>query len=277
MPSGTLYVVATPIGNLEDITLRGLRVLREVDLIAAEDTRRTARLLHHYAIDTPTTSFHRHNEHAKTRELLDRLGSGKSVALVSDAGTPLVSDPGQGLVAAARRAGIAVFPIPGPSAVMALLSAAGMPADRFCFLGFPPRRSIDRKNWLQQHVAAASIPVVVFEAPHRLRQLLADALIILGNIPIMVGRELTKVHEQMVVCPIEEALRLFEAPRGEFVLAFLPPHERAPRQAPPSFDELALAMGELTNSGQMTRRQAAATVAKKYGLKTNDVYRAFDQ
>src|SRR5262245_33189412 len=146
---GTLYVVATPIGNLEDITLRALRVLREVTLIAAEDTRRTARLLQHYSISTPTTSLHEHNEHRKSRALVERLLAGESVALVTDAGTPVVSDPGASVVAAAHGAGIKVEPIPGPSAAMAALSASGLPADQFLFLGFPPSRSRERRAWLR--------------------------------------------------------------------------------------------------------------------------------
>jgi 16S rRNA (cytidine1402-2'-O)-methyltransferase len=277
MASGTLYVVATPIGNLEDITLRALRVLREVDVIAAEDTRRTARLLHHYAITTPTTSFHQHNRRARTRDLLGRLAAGQSVALVSDAGTPLVSDPGQELVAAARHAGLIVSPIPGASALMALLAAAGIPADRFCFFGFVPRRALDRKAWLRAHVARSTVPVVVFEAPHRLHQLLTDALDILGDIPIVLGRELTKIHEEMVECQISAAIGRFVSPRGEFVLAFLPsggPDEAFQR---PDEEQLSQEIGYLTENEGMTRRQAAAIVAKRHGLKTNQVYRAFDQ
>ena len=148
--AGILYVVATPIGNLEDVTLRALRILREVSLIAAEDTRRTARLLQHYSISTRTTSLHAHNEHEKTRDLIDRLKTGESIALVSDAGTPLVSDPGHELVTRAREAGIRVEAIPGASAVMAAISASGWGGDGFAFLGFPPNRSNARKEWLRR-------------------------------------------------------------------------------------------------------------------------------
>src|SRR5689334_6689636 len=165
--AGILYVVATPIGNLEDVTLRALRILREVSLIAAEDTRRTARLLQHYSISTRTTSLHAHNEHEKARALIDRLLAGESVALVSDAGTPLVSDPGHGLVQQARAAGIRVDAIPGPSAVMAALSASGWGADGFLFAGFPPNRSSDRHGWFER-LAALGQTSVLFEAPHRL-------------------------------------------------------------------------------------------------------------
>ena len=146
---GTFYVVATPIGNLEDVTLRALRILREVSVIAAEDTRRTARLLQQYSISTPTTSLHQHNEGLRTEGLLTRLAAGESVALVSDAGTPVVSDPGSSLVAAAHAAGIKVEPVPGPSATLAALSASGIPAEPFCYLGFPPAKGNARKVWFQ--------------------------------------------------------------------------------------------------------------------------------
>src|SRR4051812_42752029 len=166
---GTLYVVATPIGNLEDVTLRALRVLREVSVIAAEDTRRTARLLQHYSISTRTTSLHAHNEQEKTAQLVARLNDGASIALVSDAGTPVISDPGQTLVAAARSAGIRVEAVPGPSAVMAALSSSGLPAGTFAFVGFPPARGKDRKDWFET-LARREMLTVMFEAPHRIRQ-----------------------------------------------------------------------------------------------------------
>src|SRR5215475_3959262 len=161
---GTLFVVATPIGNLEDITARALRILREVALIAAEDTRRTAHLLSRYSIDTPTTSLHQHNEHRKAAALIDRLKRGESIALVSDAGTPVVSDPGQHLIRTAIDVGIRVEPIPGPSAVMAALAASGLDSSTFSFLGFPPIRSKDRMDWLDR-LAAANGTVIFFEAP----------------------------------------------------------------------------------------------------------------
>src|SRR5688572_924229 len=168
---GTLYVVATPIGNLEDVTLRALRTLREVSLIAAEDTRRTARLLQHYSISTPTTSLHQHNEGAREPALLARLQAGESIALVSDAGTPVISDPGRSLVSSAHGLGVRVEPIPGPSAVIAALSASGLPADEFTFLGFPPHRGKDRKAWLDR-AAAELRTLIIYEAPHRIQRTL---------------------------------------------------------------------------------------------------------
>src|SRR5690349_6123271 len=166
--AGILYVVATPIGNLEDITLRALRILRDVSLIAAEDTRRTARLLQQYSISTRTTSLHEHNEHEKASTLVERLLAGESIALVSDAGTPVVSDPGQTLVALARNAGVRVEPIPGPSAVLAAISASGIPAGEFSFLGFPPSRSNDRDIWFAALRGRKEL-LVFFEAPHRVQ------------------------------------------------------------------------------------------------------------
>ena len=204
---GTLYVVATPIGNLEDVTLRALRILREVSVIAAEDTRRTARLLQHYSISTPTTSLHKHNEGLRAPVLLARLAAGESVALVSDAGTPVVSDPGADLVAAAHAAGIRVEPIPGPSAAVAALSASGLQAEQFLFVGFPPIKSKDRKLWFSS-LAEQDVTTIVYEAPHRIRQTLSDLLESLGDRRIAVGRELTKAHENLAVCTISEHLCL---------------------------------------------------------------------
>src|SRR5687767_4748725 len=177
---GTLYVVATPIGNLEDVTLRALRVLREVAVIAAEDTRRTARLLQHYSISTPTTSLHEHNERARSSWIVKRLRGGESVALVSDAGTPVVSDPGAWLVAAAHQAAVPVVPVPGPSAVIAALSASGLTGDQFLFVGFPPSRSGARKRWLAELKDEPRL-VAFYEAPHRIRQSLQDLLDVLGD------------------------------------------------------------------------------------------------
>src|SRR6478672_11644964 len=209
--AGILYVVATPIGNLEDVTLRALRILRDVSLIAAEDTRRTARLLQHYSISTRTTSLHEHNEREKTPRLIERLQAGEAIALVSDAGTPLISDPGQTLVAAARASGIRVESIPGPSAVMAALSTSGLEAAEFVFLGFPPVRSKDRKVWFAA-LAGQSRLAVFFEAPHRIRRTLADLATCLGDDrTVAIGRELTKAYEELVVQPISQHIQHFIA------------------------------------------------------------------
>jgi 16S rRNA (cytidine1402-2'-O)-methyltransferase len=197
--AGTLFVVATPIGNLEDLSFRALRTLKEVDLIAAEDTRRTAKLLAHYAIRKSMVSLREHNERRETPKLLDRLRNGSSIALVSDAGTPGVSDPGQHLVRSAREAGITVSPIPGPSAVMAALSASGEAGDEFAFMGFIPRSGALRSRWLEA-LSAEARTVIFFEAPHRIERLLPEIGQLLVDRPIHVFKELTKINEFYAKC-----------------------------------------------------------------------------
>src|SRR5829696_7796960 len=192
---GTLFVVATPIGNLEDITARALRVLREVHLIAAEDTRRTGHLLSRYAIATPTTSFHQNNESPKIESVIARLESGDDVALVSDAGTPTISDPGQLLIRAAIDAGIRVEPIPGPSAAVSALAASGIAGQSFTFLGFPPTKTKDRQIWMDE-LRGAGRTVVFFEAPHRIAVTLGQIARLVGNRQVSIARELTKTHEE---------------------------------------------------------------------------------
>src|ERR1700676_1350210 len=214
---GTLFVVATPIGNLEDITARALRVLREVALIAAEDTRRTAHLLARYAITTPTTSLHEHNEKRKSASLVERLKRGDDIALVSDAGTPTVSDPGGRLIGAAIESGVRVEPIPGPSAALAALVASGLPSDTFLFLGFPPTRSKDRMMWFKA-LRSAERTVVFFEAPHRIRRTLEELKEEVGDCRVMIGRELTKAHEELVRGPISVVLAHLLIPKGEFTV-----------------------------------------------------------
>jgi 16S rRNA (cytidine1402-2'-O)-methyltransferase len=227
---GILYVVATPIGNLEDVTFRAIRVLREVAVIAAEDTRRTARLLQHYSISTPTTSLHEHNERVRTPSLITRLARGESIALVSDAGTPVVSDPGALLVAAAHAAGIRVEPIPGPSAALAAICASGLQAEQVLFVGFPPHRSIARKKWLDTLRDERRV-IVLFEAPHRIRQMLTDLLAIFGDRVAAIGRELTKAHEELVVAPISMHLDRLTEPRGEFTVSQDPGRAMTPARS----------------------------------------------
>jgi len=271
---GILYVVATPIGNLEDVTLRALRVLREVSLIAAEDTRRTGRLLQHYSISTRTTSLHEHNEREKSPKLIARLLAGESVALVSDAGTPLISDPGQALVAAARAAGIRVEAVPGASAVMTALAASGFDTSEFTFLGFPPTRSKDRKKWFAR-LAQEPRLAVVFEAPHRLGQTLKELEEHFGfDHAIGVGRELTKVHEELVVRPIGLLRSTFESPKGEFTL-LIPPRPKAPvPELPlPSPARLTAELGEITNNGAVSRREALRVLGNRYGVSANVLYK----
>jgi 16S rRNA (cytidine1402-2'-O)-methyltransferase len=218
--AGVLYVVATPIGNLEDISLRALRVLREVDLVACEDTRRTRVLLAHHGIATPTTSYHEHNARVRGPELVGRLLEGRSVALVTDAGTPGLSDPGFRLVREARAAGVTVVPVPGPSAVAAALSASGLPADRFVFEGFLPVKPGRRLNRLRA-LAALEMTVVLYEAPHRILATLDAVAQVFGDREIVVARELTKQFEEITAAPAAaHRARLAAAgpPRGEFTL-----------------------------------------------------------
>jgi 16S rRNA (cytidine1402-2'-O)-methyltransferase len=270
--SGTLYVVATPIGNLEDITLRALRVLREVSVIAAEDTRHTAKLLHHHGISTPTISFHAHNTHRRLPEMVSRLGSGASVALVSDAGTPVLSDPGLELIQACIERGIPVDPVPGASAPLAALVVSGFPCQPLTILGFAPSKALARKRWLSE---LASIPhtVVFFETPHRIQAALRDASSILGNRPLVLGRELTKVHQEFLRgTPAELANRLDSA-KGEFTVVVGPAVQTTdatgdglrPEQI---VDEFRL----MTESGDCTRRQAIAKLSRKYQLPSRQIY-----
>ena len=269
---GTLFVVATPIGNLEDVTLRALRILRDVSVIAAEDTRRTARLLQHYSISTPTTSLHEHNEGAKTPALLKRLQEGESVALVSDAGTPGVADPGSRLVAAAHDAGVRVEPIPGPSAVMAAVSASGLGGDQFVFAGFPPSRAAQLRTWLAT-LAAEARPVVLYEAPHRIRDTLQDIRTIFGDRVVAVGRELTKAHEELVVQQISQVINELGEPRGEYTVVIAPRAAAPAHPDPPGAVEMSSEFWQMTETMPLaSRRDVVRQLAAKYGLPTRTVY-----
>ncbi len=254
--AGTLFVVATPIGNLEDFTVRARRVLGDVDLIAAEDTRRTAKLLSHYEIRKPLVALHEHNEVREAERLAARIAAGLTVALVSDAGTPGISDPGARLVSETRRLGGLVIPIPGASAVTTALSVAGFPASQFVFMGFPPRAGRDRVSWFQ---AAASEPrlVVFFEAPHRIGRTLAD-LRESVNRPILCLRELTKIHEQLVECYISAS----DVPElGEFTVIL------GPTEVPEKLADEALVLASiehLTNIGSLSRDEIVERVAKAF-------------
>jgi 16S rRNA (cytidine1402-2'-O)-methyltransferase len=270
---GTLFVVATPIGNLEDVTARALRVLREVSLIAAEDTRRTSHLLSRYGITTPTTSIHEHNEHQKTPAIIARLEAGESVALVSDAGTPAISDPGAHLIGAATARGVTVSPIPGPSAILTLLSVIGLEVGQFTFLGFPPTRSSARKQWLDRLVKSAPL-AIFYEAPHRIRETLAEVQRLLDDPKVVIGRELTKAHEQLVKGQISGVIDSFEA-KGEFVIAVSVPTGGA--LVPLSEAETAALFVQLTNTGTLTRRQAISTISRRHGVSAREVYSAIEK
>jgi 16S rRNA (cytidine1402-2'-O)-methyltransferase len=267
--AGTLFVVATPIGNLEDITFRALRVLREVAVVAAEDTRRSGQLLRHFGIQTPLTSLHAHNEGQKTERLLDRLRRGESVAVVSDAGTPAVSDPGAELVAAARAEGIRVEPVPGASAVMAAISASGLSDIELCFLGFPPTRSKDRNSWFERLSGQVrDRAVVFFEAPHRILATLRE----LGNLSIdriIVFRELTKLHESHYEGTPAEVISCLSPVAGEFTVVVPRLKAPSPASSRPSDAEILHMIGQITDKGG---RAAAREVAALTGLSVNEVY-----
>ena len=274
--AGTLFIVATPIGNLEDITHRALRVLREVDLIACEDTRHTRKLLNHFGITTPATSYHEHNEHERTEELCEFLTSGKNIALVSDAGTPLVSDPGFRIVSAAIARGISVLPIPGATAFVTALSASGLATDQFLFVGFLPARAGARRAKLNE---LTSIPatLVFYEAPHRIKAMLKDALEVFGDREAVVGRELTKLHEEFARGSLSELISHFsdiEAPRGELVLIISGQSAEtvAATRKPSPADQLRERMNELEREG-IDQKTAMKKAAKQLGLKRDDAYR----
>ncbi len=216
---GTLYVVATPIGNRDDITVRALRVLRAVDVVAAEDTRRTRLLLRHYAIDTALVSYHDHSGRSRVRQIADRVSAGETAALVTDAGTPGISDPGFTLLRECVQRGIAVSPVPGASALIAALSIAGLPTDRVDFVGFPPRKTGARRALLEEQRYRATT-LVLYESPHRIESLLADATEVMGERPAALCRELTKVFEEVRRGTLQELLDGVRRtpPRGEIVL-----------------------------------------------------------
>ncbi len=270
-----LFLVATPIGNLEDISVRALRVLKEVDLIACEDTRHTSRLLRHYGISTPCESHHEHNEATRTRRLLGLLQEGKSIALVSDAGTPLLSDPGYALVSACRTAGLTVVPVPGPSAVAAALTGSGLPTDSFLFAGFlPPRQGMRRRRL--QEIAAVPATLVCFEAPHRLLAALEDMVEVLGPRQACVARELTKIHEEWVRGTLPTILTEFRSRphiRGEITLVI----DRGTAAAPPADaawpESIAEHLQEEMQQTGAARKEALKAVARQRGISRRDAYR----
>jgi 16S rRNA (cytidine1402-2'-O)-methyltransferase len=285
-----LYLVATPIGNLEDITLRALRILRSADRIACEDTRQTAKLLTHFGITTPTVSYHLHNEQSRTNELIDELKSGTRIALVSDAGTPAIADPGADLVSAAIAAGIAVFPIPGANAAIAALIASGLSTERFTFHGFLPSKSGQRRSVLEQLRAALSAantnntdapPVthIFYETPHRILEALADIAATLGPTHrIALARELTKLHEEHLRGPVSEILAtLQQRPtiRGEFVL-LLDGSLITADAAQPAQKSVAAEVSALIRSG-VTEKDALKQVAKSRSLGKSEAYREYQR
>jgi 16S rRNA (cytidine1402-2'-O)-methyltransferase len=270
--SGILYVVATPIGNLEDITYRAVRVLGQVNWIACEDTRQTRKLLEHYGIQTPQISYHEHNELERAKELCGRLAAGESGALVSDAGVPLISDPGYRLVHSAVEAGLTVQPVPGPSAVLAALSASGLPTDAFHFAGFLPAKPGQRLHALEA-LKDEHATLIFYEAPHRLLESLADIHTVLGDRDVVVAREITKIHEEFLHGTASELQTLLagrDAVKGEVTVLVA----KATR---PVVDDrpIEVAVEAQMRSG-LSRMDAIKAVARSRGLSKRAVYREFE-
>ena len=270
--SGKLYVVGTPIGNLEDVTLRAIRTLKDVDLIACEDTRRTQHLLDHYSIPTRTVSYHQHNEMTRAPELIIQMEEGSQIALVSDAGMPGISDPGHRLVSLAIRHEIPVIPVPGVSAFVAAISASGLPVDKFRFLGFLPAKKSARRKSLQQ-LADTDKALIFYEAPHRVVEMLQDVLDVLGDRPAVVAREVTKVHEEFVRGSVTEALQALKRKpvKGEItvLLGTSAAEPRKPQPAKPIAEELE---GIMAREG-LAEREALKIVARQRGISKSEAYR----
>jgi len=268
---GILYLVASPIGNLEDITFRAVRILKDCDLIACEDTRHTLKLLNHYGIEKPLISYHDHNESERSAELIDRLRHGSSVALISDAGMPLVADPGYRLVTAAVAEGISVQPIPGPSALVTALAASGLPTDSFRFAGFLPPKSGQRSSVLEA-LKSDQATLIFYEAPHRILDTLVDVDRIMGARPVVIARELTKTHEEFLrgtARQLLEILKTRDAVKGEITLLIgKAGKNEAPAPDPATIDE-AVAAGEREG---LTRMDAIKAVARQRGLSKREVY-----
>lgn len=269
---GCLYLVATPIGNLEDITLRAIRVLKEADLIACEDTRQTQKLLQHYGIHKEMTSYHAHNELTRAAELVIKLEQGSRVALVSDAGTPVISDPGHHLVTLCLRHHIPVIPIPGPSAVVAALAASGLPTEEFLFVGFLPSRAGARRKALE-NLKSEPRTLVLYEAPHRLVETLADAAAVMGPRQAVVAREITKIHEEFLRGNLTELCEATQkrAPRGEITL-LIGPGDGA-QQPVDTTVSLKQRVAQIEAESGMDRKAALKQAARERGLGKREAYK----
>ncbi len=274
-PGPALYVVATPIGNLEDITLRALRVLRQVDLIACEDTRQTQKLLHHYEIETQTISYHEHNEITRAAELIVRLEEGARIAIVTDAGVPGVSDPGFRLVSLAIRHKIPVIPVPGASAFLSALVASGLPTDSFKFIGFLPAKSGQRRELLET-VRNAPRTLIFYEAPHRIEEALADVVSVMGGARhVVIAREVTKLHEEFLRGRADELLDHVRAHplKGEITLLIGKQEQAAAETAACTPDRVRNRVRELMQSEDVDEKAALKRVARELGISKSEAYR----
>jgi len=269
---GCLFLVSTPIGNLEDVSLRALRVLREADQIACEDTRHTQKLLDRHEIRRPLVSYHEHNELTRAPELILSMEGGAKIALVTDAGTPLVSDPGHRLVALCARHQIPVVPVPGPSALLAALSASGLPSSEFVFAGFLPSRAGERRRALER-LRQENRTIVLYEAPHRIQDTLVDARAILGDRPACLAREITKIHEEFLRGPLSQLVEQARErpPRGEITLIVGPAEPQASGQAKTT-QSIGERVEELIREAKLDRKDALKLAARERGLTRRAAY-----
>lgn len=265
---GTLYIVATPIGNLEDMSFRAVRILKEVELIAAEDTRHTRKLLTHFDISTPLTSYYREKESQRTGELVDRLSKGESIALVSDAGTPGISDPGSVLVKEARAAGIEIVPIPGPSALSAAVSCAGLEPGSFLFIGFAPPKSSQRKNFLKS-LAGSRYPLVFYESPHRIHRFIKDAAQVFGDRRILWAREISKKYEEIRESSLQALAQTIDSEkiRGELVIIIHPDAQDEPEGE--NVDEI---LSWYHDNSTLSMKDVCKKVSADLGISRSDTY-----
>jgi 16S rRNA (cytidine1402-2'-O)-methyltransferase len=274
---GTIYLVATPLGNLEDITLRALRILKEADVIACEDTRHTRRLLAHFEIQKPLLSYHEHNEEQRAGDLVQRALAGASIAVVSDAGMPGISDPGYRVVRQALDEGVAVVPVPGPVAVEAALAASGLPTDTFRFGGFLPPKKAQRRKALEA-LAAETATLVFYEAPHRILETLDSVIAALGDRPVVVARELTKLHEEFLrgaASQVAATLRSRPSVKGEITLLIGRPAETSGADLR-SEQGLTSRVAELIEHERMSRMDAIKQAAREHGLSKREAYRLLE-
>lgn len=268
---GKLYLVATPIGNLEDITLRAIRILEEVDIIVAEDTRQTLKLLNHLKISKPMISFHRHSTEERIQEIIDKLKEEKNIALVSDAGTPVISDPGEEVVKEALKENIEIIPIPGPCALIAALIASGIDAKEFCFLGFLPLNKKTRKDKLNE-IKLSKITTILYEAPHKIIQTLNDLKEITEKRKIVLAREITKIHEEYISGTAEELIERINDPKGEFVIII----DKNTESVSNMFDSMDLKQHyEYYERLGFGKKEIIKKIAKDRKVKKDEIYKEF--
>lgn len=272
---GELYIVATPIGNLEDITIRAIRILKEVDIIAAEDTRHTLKLLNHLDIVKPLISYHRHNEEIKTEELINKLLEGKKIALVSDAGTPIISDPGGEIVKKAIENNIKVIPVPGPCALITALIASGMDAKEFTFIGFLPMNKKNRKEKLAE-IEQENKTTILYEAPHKLLTTLQDLKDIVQNRKIVLAKELTKIHEAYITGTVTELLEIVKEPKGEYVIIIEGSEKTQNEMQLEMLNKLSLEEHYKYYENKMiNKKDIIKQIAKDRNVNKNEIYKQF--